>query len=217
MTMITLNHIKAALALTDFDFQRAQMMMSPHARRLPQHTEPPREAGVLVLIYPHSDETDLRIVLTRRTETLRGHSGQISFPGGKREEGDDSFAATALRETCEELGLTDFSHMTLLGSLSKCYIPPSNFDVYPVVGYTPALPPLNPSPDEVAEVLNFSLMDLLNPVTHREEMRDFQGISLAVPYYHVSPTARVWGATAAMLSELEQRLRCVVPPELIPA
>lgn len=217
MTTITLDHIKAALALPDFDFQQAQMKMTPHARRLPQHTEPPREAGVLVLIYPHSHEDDLRILLTRRTETLRGHSGQISFPGGKREEGDDSFAATALRETGEELGMMDFSHITLLGSLSKCYIPPSNFDVYPVVGYTAELPPLNPSTFEVAEVLSLSLVDLLLPATHQQEMRDFQGVSIAVPYYHLADTARVWGATAAMLSEFEQRLRCVLPPELIPS
>jgi 8-oxo-dGTP pyrophosphatase MutT (NUDIX family) len=216
MTTITLDHIKAALALPNFDFQQAQLKMLPPVRRMPQPEVPPREAGVLVLLYPHSDETDLRILLTRRTETLRGHSGQISFPGGRREEADDSFAATALRETSEELGITDFSQITLLGSLSKCYIPPSNYDVYPFVGYTPVLPPLVPSPYEVAEVLSLSLVELLHPATHQQEMREFQGLSIAVPYYQLS-AAKVWGATAAMLSELEQRLRGVLPSELIPS
>ena len=216
MTTITLDHIRAALALPDFDFQQAQMKMLPPMRRLPSHDVPPRQAGVLVLLYPHSDDSDLRIVLTRRTETLRGHSGQVSFPGGGREEGDATFAATALRETCEELGFCDFSQVTILGSLSMCYIPPSNYDVYPIVAYTPALPPLNPSPIEVAEVLTLSLVDLLHPATHQQEMREFQGVPIAVPYYHL-PQARVGGATAAMLSELEQRLRAVLPPESIPS
>lgn len=216
MTIITLDHIKAALALPDFDFQQAQMKMLPPMRRLPSHDVPPRQAGVLVLLYPHSDESDLRILLTRRTETLRGHSGQISFPGGQREEGDATFADTALRETCEELGFCDFSQATILGSLSMCYIPPSNYDVYPIVAHTSMLPPLIPSPHEVAEVLTLSLFDLLHPATHRMEMRDFQGMSIPVPYYHL-PQAQVWGATAAMLSELEQRLRCVLPPEWIPS
>ena len=216
MTTITLDHIKAALALPDFDFQQAQLKMLPSVRRMPQPQTPPREAGVLVLVYPHGDDSDLRILLTRRTETLRGHSGQISFPGGQREEADDSFAATALRETSEELGVTDFSQITLLGSLSKCYIPPSNYDVYPFVGYTPVLPPLTPSPHEVAEVLSLSLTALLHPSTHQQEMREFQGVAMAVPYYGL-PQAKVWGATAAMLSEFEQRLRRVLPPELIPS
>ena len=214
--MITLDHVRAALALSDFDVQQAQMKMLPFARRMPSPDKTPREAGVLVLISPYSNETDLRVLLTRRTETLRGHSGQISFPGGQREEGDESFAATALRETCEELGLCDFSQVTILGSLGKCYIPPSNYDVYPIVACSPALPPLTPSPYEVAEVLSLSLVDLLHPNTHQHEMRDFQGVSVAVPYYHL-PQARVWGATAAMLSEFEQRLRCVLPSELIPS
>jgi len=212
--MITLDHVRAALALPDFDVQQAQMKMLPFARRLPQPEMPPREAGVLVLISPYSHADDLRILLTRRTETLRGHSGQISFPGGQRDEGDESFAATALRETCEELGLCDFSQVTILGSLATCYIPPSNYNVYPIVAASPVLPPLTPSPHEVAEVLSLSLLDLLHPSTHQHEMREFQGVSLAVPYYQVGQ-ARVWGATAAMLSEFEQRLRCVLPPSLI--
>jgi 8-oxo-dGTP pyrophosphatase MutT (NUDIX family) len=216
MMTITLDHIRAALSLPDFDFQQAQMKMLPPMRRTPQPDKPPRQAGVLVLLYPHSDESDLRILLTKRTETLRGHSGQVSFPGGQREESDTSFADTALRETCEELGFCDFSNVTILGSLSMCYIPPSNYDVYPIVAYTPTLPPLNPSPHEVAEVLTLSLRELLHPETHQIEMREFQGMSIPVPYYHL-PQARVWGATASMLSELEQRLRCVLPPELIPS
>src|SRR5687767_14344202 len=111
MTTITLDHIRAALALPDFDFQQAQMKMMPPMRRMPSPDTPPRQAGVLVLLYPHNDESDLRIVLTRRTETLRGHGGQVSFPGGQREEGDTTFADTALRETCEELGFCDFSNV----------------------------------------------------------------------------------------------------------
>ncbi len=205
--MVTFNDLDAALALPDFDPVPAQMRMVPPVRRfVPPEGVTPRTAGVLVLIYPEAD--GLHILLTRRTEALRSHSGQISFPGGRYSpDQDDSFTATALRETCEELGLCD--DVRILGSLSRLYIPPSNFEVYPTVAALDAPPRCIPNPDEVAEVFSLPIRDLLDANTKQSEDRPYQGSPISVPYYAVRGH-KVWGATAAMLSELESRLRTVL-------
>lgn len=215
--MITLDHLQTALTLPDFDALSAQLRMSPNprgdARRNLKYETPPREAAVLVLIYPHTPD-DLRLVLTRRTETLTKHSGQVSFPGGRRDDGEDFPVGTALRETCEELGLCDTTQFRIIGTLRQCYIPPSHFQVHPVVAITPVIPEFYPSVNEVAEVLTFPLRDLLNPATKQYENWQLQGCNVLVPFYHVQGH-KVWGATATMLSELEQRLLAVVPEELL--
>lgn len=205
--MITFDDLCAALYLPEFDPVPAQLRMVPASRRMvPPEGVTPRQAGVLVLIYPESHH--LHIVLTRRTEALRSHSGQISFPGGRRSPEDDSFTATALRETCEELGLCD-PDIRILGMLSRLYIPPSNFEVFPTVAALDGPPRFAPNPDEVAEVFSLSLDHLLDSRIKQTEERDFQGLRVTVPYYAVRGH-KVWGATAAMLSELENRLRAVL-------
>lgn len=208
--IITLDDLKRALQLPQFDALTAQMRMSPTPRGLrPQPTadDPPREAGVLVLVYP--EQENLNIVLTRRTDTLRGHTGQISFPGGRRDPDDATITDTALRETCEELGICD-SSIEVLGMLSQIYIPPTNFDVTPTVAYLPYIPLFAPNPHEVAEVFPLPLRLLLAPETKHEEQREIRGYNVHVPYYLVNGH-KVWGATAIMLSELENRLRAVLP------
>jgi 8-oxo-dGTP pyrophosphatase MutT (NUDIX family) len=211
---ISLDDLRAALDLQDFEAQEAQARMSPHPRTpFPENNgSTPRRAGVLVLVYPEPDS--LHLVLTRRTDHLRGHSGQISFPGGGQEAVDESLAATALRETCEELGLCD-EDIRLIGELSPVYIPPSHYDVHPVVGMMDSRPLFYPSPDEVAEVFSLSLHILLDDRVKQWEYRHFRGQQIQIPYYAVNGH-KVWGATGAMLSELEWRLRAVVPARTIP-
>jgi 8-oxo-dGTP pyrophosphatase MutT (NUDIX family) len=205
--MITLDDVRAAVDLADFDARAAQAHMTPTPNgMLPEHrSKPPREAGVLALICRQLD--DLHVVLTRRTQHLRSHSGQISFPGGKRAAEDESLTHTALRETCEELGICD--GVTVLGHLSPFYIPPSHYNVYPTIAALQGLPVFQPNPAEVAEVFTFALRDLLDERHRREEQRSFRGMRIHVPYYHVNGH-KVWGATAVMLSELEHRLRTVL-------
>jgi 8-oxo-dGTP pyrophosphatase MutT (NUDIX family) len=212
---LTLDNVKAALQLSDIDLEAAQAGMMPRMRSFPIEppTTPPRPAGVLVLLYPETD--GLHLLLTRRSDTLRGHRGQISFPGGTQDPEDASLMDTALRETGEELGIWDES-ITILGQLSSLYIPPTHFDVRPTVASIPALPPLQPNPDEVAEVFSMPLAALIDDTTKRQEYRQMLGSRVQVPYYLVHGH-KVWGATAIMLSELEYRLRKVLNHDTYPS
>ncbi|MEM9954687.1 MAG: CoA pyrophosphatase [Chloroflexota bacterium] len=205
--MLTIAHIEKALALTDFDSASAQLGMSPAGRAsmTPKLNKPPRQSAVLVLIYPDTDQK-LQVILTKRTEQLRGHSGQISFPGGRRDEGDKSYEETALREACEEVGVCNRSRIRILGQLAQLWIPPSNFEVMPIVATMDNIPQLVPSPAEVAQILFLPLDNLLKDDIKKTTPMTFRGTVFDVPYYDVQGHI-VWGATAAMLSELEHRLR----------
>jgi 8-oxo-dGTP pyrophosphatase MutT (NUDIX family) len=210
--MITLDDVNAAVSLPDFDFLAAHARMAPMRPPRPGKNGDSRQAGVLILLYPEPD--GLHIVLTRRTESLRGHSGQVSFPGGQRDPEDESYTITALRETCEELGVCE--GVTVIGTLSPIFIPPSNFEVFPTVAYMPARPVFRPNPDEVAEVFSLSLHALLDERIKRAENWQFQEMRLQVPFYAVGEH-KIWGATAIMLSEFEHRLRAVLPQETLAA
>jgi 8-oxo-dGTP pyrophosphatase MutT (NUDIX family) len=209
--MISLEQVEKAVHLPDFDWAEAHLRMSPRGRPVaPPEGVTARQAGVLVLLFPESD--GLHMVLTRRTDSLRGHSGQISFPGGQRDPDDDSFDATALRETCEELGVCDPS-IHIIGMMSPMYIPPSNFEVFPTVAYLPERPVFTPNPAEVAEVITFPLDVLLDDTLKAEEDWTFNGANFPVRFYTVNGH-KVWGATAIMLSELEGRLRAIIPVDM---
>jgi len=202
--MITLDIVEKAIQLSDFDAANAQETMAPNPRGMfPENRDkPPKEAGVLALVYPDND--GCHIILTRRTEHLGNHSGQISFPGGKKDPHDPDFIATALRETCEELGICD--EITVIGNLNKFYIPPSHFTVYPIVATTPYKPTCNPNHHEVAEVLYFPISELLNPNIKGIDEAEMRGVKIRLPYYQFG-NHKIWGATAAMLGEFEARIR----------
>jgi len=209
--IITIQQIEAALNIRSFDGLDAQMQMAPRERHTMRASpdKPARPSAVLILLYPHPD-TGLNIILTKRTDNLRGHSGQVSFPGGRRDPHDNSYEATALRETCEELGICQQTHINLLGRLTTMWIPPSNFEVVPVLATIKHQPVMQPNPAEVARVLHFPLQHLLDDSFKRSKPMRLRGWTMDVPYYDVDGCV-VWGATAGMLSELEQRLWQVLP------
>ncbi len=157
-----------------------------------------REAGVLVLLHPDA-EGQACVVLTARPPSLRDHAGQVSFPGGRREDGE-AFEATALREAHEEVNL-DPGTVAMIGAMTPIYIPPSRFSVYPFVALAPGWPALRPMEAEVAEILHAPLSRLFDPAhTHVGTWETVHGLS-DVPYF-VAGAHRVWGATAMMLAEL---------------
>lgn len=166
----------------------------------------------MVLLY-HDDDERLSVVLTLRHAGLRGHSGQVSFPGGRQDRQDNDLTDTAIRETGEEIGICG-EKISVLGELPRFYIPASHYDVYPTVAYCATLPRFRPNPDEVAQIFSFALEDLLHPRFKREERRVIQGYDVWVPYYDVGGH-KVWGATAIMLGEFEARLRRVLPQRVL--
>lgn len=180
---------------------QAQIKMAPAraaaAERLKVEGRDCREAGVLALLYPRKDEPHL--LLTVRRAHLTQHAGQISFPGGRRES-DEALLETALRETQEEVGL-DPVQIEVIGALTPLYIPPSDYCVYPFLGFTEAEPDLIPHDLEVERIEHVPLRSFLEKANLREEDWTIRGERLRVPFFHVEGLT-IWGATAMMISEI---------------
>lgn len=164
----------------------------------PPQTEGPsdwpaaRAAAVLAPIYAREGRPYL--LFTRRSSSLTKHSGEISFPGGSRDPGDTSHAATALRESYEELRLPP-DGIEILGQLPLVFSTVSNFLVTPVVGWLgEGLQPLTPNPAEVAEVIEVPLAALADPaIFHEEEWSRF-GETHTIYFYDYG-AYRIWGLT----------------------
>lgn len=206
--LISIEDVGRAVALRDFDSAAALRLMAPVPRGWQKRDVPPQPAAIMILVFSADDAT-LHTVLTLRTAGLRGHSGQVSFPGGRPDPQDENLMATARRETCEEIGICG-ERLSLLGQLPRFYIPASHHDVCPIVAQHEGKPVFRPNPGEVAEVFTFALEDLLQPRFKGVERRRMRGVDVRVPYYDVAGHI-VWGATAMLLSELEGRLRQVLP------
>jgi len=157
-------------------------------------TEALRPAAVLVPIVKRGD--GLTVLFTRRTDHLYDHAGQISFPGGRSEAHDESPAATALRETFEEIGLPH-SHVEVLGNLPE-YTTVTGYRVTPVVGLVNPPQAFNLDAFEVAEAFEVPLTFFLEPENHQRNTLQYQG---RTRYYYAMPYEQryIWGATAGML------------------
>ncbi len=175
----------------------AQLRMSPGIRILPDENGIEKTAAVLILLFP--DKNHIKLAFIKRTHYDGPHSGQISFPGGMKEESDKDFVQTALRETEEETGI-HVSEKQLLGRLSELRIPVSNFVVYPFVAYLDYYPDFKPDPVEVDHLIQIPLAHLMKNENIETEFRRYQGKSFPVPYYKFGEY-KIWGATAMMLSE----------------
>lgn len=185
----------------------AQYRMSHVLRR--SYKAPPQEhkkAAVLLLLYPKNGEA--HIVLTERASHHKdSHSGQMSFPGGRKEETDKNLQETALREAEEEIGVNK-SELIVLGSLSHLYIPVSNFLVQPVLAYSENELNFAPEPTEVKEVVEAPMRLILDEKTKmKTNIKISERMTLKdVPYFNVHGKI-VWGATAMMLNELVEMLQ----------
>ncbi len=207
--MIVCEQVRRALTLTDFDVRQAQRKMAPVPRALErswQRSDDPKLAAVLVLLFPDASNR-LSLVLQQRNKYPGVHSGQISLPGGRREDGE-SFLQTALRETHEEVGVP-LHDIELLGKLTPIYIPPSDFEVHPFVGYVSYHPQWVPELTEVTAIIEMPLDSLLDDTLKKIKLLDVRGFSIKAPFYDVAGH-EVWGATAIILAELEGRLRQVL-------
>lgn len=194
---ITIEQVRAAMK-RPLPGLTAQVTMAPSPRPFqPPPDIQPRQAAVLLLLYPL--EGELHILLTLRASGLNHHGGQISFPGGGAEEGDLSLLETALREAQEEIGVT-VEGLEVLGPLTPLYVPPSQNVIHPFVAYMPQRPEFHPDPLEVAGLLEVSLTTLLDPATRQEEDWSWREFPLHVPFYAVGEH-KVWGATAIVLAE----------------
>ncbi|MBU3077110.1 CoA pyrophosphatase [Sphingomonas quercus] len=157
-------------------------------------------AAVLV---PVVDRPAPTLILTRRTETLRRHPGQVAFPGGRLDPGDSGPVDAALREAEEEIGLPR-RLVDVIGT-ADAYRTVTGFSVTPVVGIVPPDLPLVPHDAEVAAVFEVPLDFVLDIANQVERAGEFRGRERR--YYEIMwGDWRIWGATAAMIVNLGRRL-----------
>ncbi|MCB0601379.1 MAG: CoA pyrophosphatase [Saprospiraceae bacterium] len=193
--------IENHLQTTSLPGEAAHQKMSIR-HRIPsfQHAHPPKEASVLLLLYPGGE--DWEVIYTKRTDTAGDrHKGQISFPGGRREAGDADALATALRETEEEIGVAA-NAITPLGALTSLYIPVSNFQVQPFVGFLRETPQFQLDPIEIERIISIPLYYLQTEGVVKRTAITVRGqYSLPdVPYFDLHGEV-MWGATAMITAE----------------
>ena len=185
--------------ITHDDFERYPEMR-------PREQTEAVEASVLIPLIVHEEP---KLLFTRRTETLSRHSGQVSFPGGRRDPGDVTPVETALRETMEETGIAP-AFVSVAGFLPR-YRTGTGFNILPVVGVVREGFALAPDPREVAEIFQVPLSFFLDPVNLRRESRQIGG-SLRHFYAFRPEPHYIWGATAAILNDFITRLNAIQAP-----
>ena len=160
-----------------------------------------RPAAVLIGLIERED--GLHVLLTRRTDHLKSHAGQVAFPGGRIEAFDESPTAGALREAQEEVGLPP-DYVEVIGRIDT-YLTRTSFEITPIVGFVRQPYPVTPDPIEVADVFEVPLDFLVDPVNHQRNTREIKGkvhTFFAMPYreWHI------WGVTAGILVNLAEVL-----------
>lgn len=161
--------------------------------------QPIREAAVLVAI---TEREQPGVLLTQRPDTMANHPGQISFPGGKWEDGEDAVTA-ALREADEELGIPP-SEVRIVGK-AQSFITGTGFNLTPVLGLVSADLPIRPDPREVDDWFEAPLHHVLDRENHKPKIGIFLGNER--PYIEIDwQGRRIWGITAGIIAHLSYRL-----------
>lgn len=188
----------------------AHQLMAPYQRKTAkeviQEKKDCKKAATLMLLYPKNNEWYFALML--RPDYDGVHGGQVSFPGGKIEQGETPEEA-AKRECEEEIGI-DCAKINILGKLTDVYIPPSNILVYPFVGYIVDEPIFYPDSKEVERVLEVPLAELFRDDLIKQKKIEVgrysdHPIILEVPYFELC-FETVWGATALIISEFKQMM-----------
>jgi 8-oxo-dGTP pyrophosphatase MutT (NUDIX family) len=163
--------------------------------------KPPVPAAVLVPIILHDEPA---LLLTKRTAHLKSHAGQVSFPGGRIDPEDRDAEAAALREADEEIGLNP-AKVEIVGRMDD-YVTGTGYVITPVLGLLPPGLPYVASPHEVDAVFEFPFSVLLDPEAPRRQKQHVRGVWREY-WVWPHPEHFIWGATAAILVQLAQRLR----------
>ena len=202
------NNLRRALK-GDLPGQSAHLKMASRLRldeiKLSYDTSRAVHSSVLILLYPKKEIPHTVFILRQTYDGV--HSGQVSFPGGRAEKGDSTPIDTALREASEEVNI-DPAAVEVLGTLSEMYIPPSNYLVLPVVGFTAQPPDFVPETVEVAEIIESDLGFLFDQSRQKKTVLTIRGTEIEAPYYDVQGKI-VWGATAMILSELRHVIKSI--------
>jgi 8-oxo-dGTP pyrophosphatase MutT (NUDIX family) len=157
-----------------------------------------RIAAVLILLFPHKES--IYTVFIQRPDYNGVHSGQISFPGGKKELSDENVIQTAIREANEEIGV-DPSKISVIGTLTPLFIPVSNTIVTPVVSWIKEKPVFNHQPEEVVFLIDADIKILLDLSIVKTKPFEIRGEIIEVKYFDYDGNM-IWGATAMILHEL---------------
>lgn len=208
MTKITFQHLVPHLKTVQLPGIDAQLSMAPADRKqalekAEQKAVQKRYAAVSVIV--STEPTAESLILIQRSQYEGVHSGQLAFPGGKKEESDFDFYETAVRETREEIGIELEEHH-FIRKLTPLYIPPSNFEVHPFLFYTNNRLQFTIDPYEVAAVISLPISVLIDDQTvSKREIDTSYNFKIKTSVFTFGEHV-VWGATAMMLAEVKQML-----------
>ena len=161
-------------------------------------------SAVLILLY--LEDNEIHFFLTKRSNELEHHKGQISLPGGTQEENEE-LTHTALRETQEEIGINKTS-ISIIGSMTPLFVPVTGFMIHPFIGYSSNKLEPTPAPSEVEAIFSVNISDLLNETNQTIEKRNIRGYDVEVPYFKLN-NYEVWGATSMILSEFRDLIKSI--------
>ncbi len=186
-------HLKMAsrVRLDDFNFEK--------------NNSTARLSSVLILLYLNNNKIFTSFILRPKYDGV--HSGQVSFPGGRREDEDKSVVDTAIREALEEVNIEP-SRITVLGTLSDLFIPPSNYLVTPVVAFSNLRPDFKPQQSEVEKIIEANISFLFDKSIIKKKTLHVGNTKIDAPCFEVGGQI-IWGATAMILSELREVIESI--------
>jgi 8-oxo-dGTP pyrophosphatase MutT (NUDIX family) len=201
------NLAEAKLPAMEAHIKMAPLERIESLKKMASEGKKPRVAAVMMLFYPKNGMTHLVLIVRNSYEGV--HSGQIAFPGGKFEIGDQDFSWTALRETQEEVGVNP-AIIDVVKPFTEVYVPPSNFMVHPYLGICKEEICFVLDPTEVSSIIELPLSVFLNDeILIEAKMATSYAKEVNVPAFNIEGHV-VWGATAMMLSELKDVLKGVL-------